>query len=77
MDYVGLGKAHRVILNEFGFTEWAVVHELGHAWDGAKGWRLSRSIQEELGAGFANPIRHQLKPEEPAYWYDSGQGPSP
>jgi RHS repeat-associated protein len=77
MRYAGLGAAHRIWLNAGGFTKWTVVHELAHAWDAARGWRLSKEMQEAMGAGFAHPIRHFFDPGNPAYWYDPGQGPPP
>ena len=73
----GLGMAHSITMNDAGFTKWPVVHELGHAWDGVNGWRLSRDMQEELGAGFARPTRHLFDRNNPADWYDPGDGPPP
>lgn len=77
MRYAGLGAAHRIVLNAGGFTQWTVVHELAHAWDAVRGWRLSKEMQEAMGAGFAHPIRHFFNPGNPAWWYDPGQGPPP
>ena len=77
MRYAGLGAAHRIVLNAGGFTKWTVVHELAHAWDAVRGWRLSKEMQEAMGAGFAHPIRHFFNPGNPAWWYDPGQGPPP
>jgi RHS repeat-associated protein len=31
------------------FDEWAVIHELGHAWDASFGWRLSKGLEEFTG----------------------------
>jgi len=45
----GRARAHRVWLNAGGFTKWTVVHELGHAWDAANSWRLSRGLEEFTG----------------------------
>jgi hypothetical protein len=77
MQHAGLARAHRVWLNAAGFSQWTVVHELGHAWDAAQGWRLSREMQRAMGAGFAHPIRHFFDRDNPDYWYDPGQGPPP
>lgn len=77
MKYGGLGEAHKVTLSAGGFSMWTVVHELAHAWDGANGWKLSSDMSSSLGAGFDHPILHFLFPNDPAYWYDPGQGPPP
>ena len=71
----GLGDAHKVTLSASGFTKWTVVHELAHAWDGANRWKLTSDMSTNLGAGFDHPILHILYPNDPAYWYDHGQGP--
>jgi RHS repeat-associated protein len=77
MKYGGVGKAHDVTMNANGFSKWAVVHELVHAWDGANGWDLSEDMKSSLGAGFDHPILHFLFPNNRSYWYDPGQGPPP
>ncbi|MBN2007555.1 MAG: hypothetical protein JXA21_29690 [Anaerolineae bacterium] len=77
MKHGGLGRAHRVTLNAAGFDKWTIVHELGHAWDAAHGWKLSRDMREKVGAGFRAPVLHRLFPKNAAYWYDPGQGPPP
>ena len=73
----GESMAHRVWLNEAGFTTWTVVHELAHAWDWANRGRLSENMQTDMGAEFEHPILHRLYPNNPAYWYDPGDGPPP
>jgi RHS repeat-associated protein len=77
MKYGGTADAHNVNLNAGGFSTWTVVHELAHAWDGANGWKLSKDMQNDLGAGFDHPILHFFSPNDPKYWYDPGQGPPP
>jgi hypothetical protein len=77
MKYGGVGKAHDVTMNANGFSKWAVVHELVHAWDGANGWDLSEDMKSSLGAGFDHPILHFLFPNNRSYWYDPGKGPPP
>ena len=77
MSHGGLGEAHRVTLNASGFSTWTVVHELAHAWDAYNGWGLSTAMQSALGAGFKNPLGHFFYPNDPAYWYDPGNGPPP
>ncbi len=77
MKYGGVGKAHEVTMNANGFSKWAVVHELVHAWDGSNGWDLSEDLKSSLGAGFDHPILHFLFPNNSNYWYDPGQGPPP
>jgi hypothetical protein len=77
IKFGGLSRAHHITLNVSGFGEWTVVHELGHAWDGATRWRLSKDMQRAVGAGFAHPLLHFLAPEKKEYWYDPGQGPPP
>ncbi len=77
MKHGGLGRAHRVTLNMTHFDKWTVVHELGHAWDAARGWKLSRDMQAKVGARFDHPLFHLLAPKNSAYWYDPGQGPPP
>jgi len=34
-------------------------------------------MQQTVEAGFAHPILHWFHPDDPAYWYDLGQGPPP
>lgn len=77
MNLGGLGRAHRVTLNASHFDKWTVVHELAHAWDAARSWRLSGDMRKKVGAGFHSPILYFLFPKDPAYWYDPGQGPPP
>jgi len=77
MRHAGTGDAHHVTLNANGFDTWTVVHELAHAWDAANGWLLSKQMASDLGAGFDHPFLHWLNPDNPAYWYNPGQGPPP
>ncbi len=80
MDNPGEANAHDVWLSTTtwnGTDPWTVVHELGHAWDAAHGWKLSKDMQSAMGAGFAHPILHFFDPDNPAYWYDPGNGPPP
>lgn len=67
----------KITLNSRGFSEWTVVHELAHAWDGANGWELSNDMKSSLDAGFNYPILHFLLPNNSDYWYDPGDGPPP
>lgn len=43
----GQGGAHHVTLNKdaSAWDAWSVAHELGHAWDAANNWDLSKSFQ--------------------------------
>jgi RHS repeat-associated protein len=73
----GRGMPHLVLLDVDGFKRWTVLHELGHAWDAAHGWQLSKQMQREMGAGFSRPLLRWLHYNDPAYWYDPGKGPPP
>ena len=78
MSYGGLADKGKITLNTgTGFDSWRVTHELAHAWDANYGWHLSGKMQQALGSGFRHPILHFLFPDNPDYWYDSGDGPPP
>jgi hypothetical protein len=58
----GLGEAHHITLNE-NFSKysqndqvWDIAHELGHAWDGASGWNLSKELQEDVHSIYPSRI---------------------
>jgi len=69
MKKVGRGSAHHILLNEDFSTwalkdqKWTIAHELGHAWDGANNWNLSKEMKVDvqasygwfLGMGYGDP----------------------
>jgi hypothetical protein len=50
---------------------------MAHAWDAVHKWGLSRQMRRAVMAGFKYPLHHWLRPSDPRYWYDPGQGPPP
>jgi hypothetical protein len=76
----GFGRAHGVSLNRNGFEVWTVVHELGHAWDGVNGWKLSERMRNRVGAGRHKRwygLPHLFWPADKRYWYYPGNNPPP
>jgi hypothetical protein len=51
MKHRGLTSPGRIrfTASPVSIDKWTVVHELGHAWDGHFGWRLSKALQKHTG----------------------------
>lgn len=73
----GLTSRGLIRLNPEGMTEWTVVHELAHAWDAARGWKLSELMAKATGSFFPSRWLHIQNPADPAYWYHVGSPPAP
>jgi len=50
-----------VFLSGENVSEWTVVHELAHTWDGSNSGNLSRGLEEYVGADTTNLIPEPFK----------------